>query len=227
MMKLFVHNPVVSCNYFKSKMHLWPGVVAQPLIIELGRLRQWDLCKFEIILVYRVSSRIAQATQWDPVSKTNKQASLCPPHPIPPPSFLPLLFLSSPLLPSSFSRFPSLFLPFLPFLPLYPSSPISRLSLQIGRVFEVCLTSSLFLSSTMAFPAGEVFFAELSWTSQAVIKLPWTFPIRITKNVQYFKKPKFASKNACEMYFNTHNQPWERADNVDPHSCPLLRLIAA
>jgi hypothetical protein len=47
-----------------------------PLILVLGRQMQTDLCEFETSLVYRVSSRIARATQKNSVSKnkkTNKQ----------------------------------------------------------------------------------------------------------------------------------------------------------
>jgi hypothetical protein len=37
-----------------------------PLISALGRQRQVDLCEFKASLVYRVSSRIARATQRNP-----------------------------------------------------------------------------------------------------------------------------------------------------------------
>jgi hypothetical protein len=51
-----------------------------PLIPELRRLRQVDLSKSEVILVYRANSRTANATQRNPVSKnqkgkTNKQTN--------------------------------------------------------------------------------------------------------------------------------------------------------
>ena len=45
-----------------------------PLVPELDRQRQVDLCKFEAYLVYRVSSRTVRAvTQRNPVLKQNKQ----------------------------------------------------------------------------------------------------------------------------------------------------------
>ena len=45
--------------------------VVVPLITELGRQRQVDLCEFETSLVYRARSRTARAvTQRNPVSKT-------------------------------------------------------------------------------------------------------------------------------------------------------------
>jgi hypothetical protein len=40
-----------------------------PLISALRRQRKADLCEFKACLVYRVSSRIARATQRNPVSK--------------------------------------------------------------------------------------------------------------------------------------------------------------
>jgi hypothetical protein len=40
-----------------------------PLIPELGRQRQVDLCVFEASLVYRVSSRTVRATQRNRISK--------------------------------------------------------------------------------------------------------------------------------------------------------------
>jgi len=43
-----------------------------PLIPVLGRQRQADLCKFNVSLVYRLSSRTARATQMNPVSNKNK-----------------------------------------------------------------------------------------------------------------------------------------------------------
>ena len=38
-----------------------------PLIPSLGRQRQANLCEFEASLVYRASSRVAKATQKNPV----------------------------------------------------------------------------------------------------------------------------------------------------------------
>jgi hypothetical protein len=46
-----------------------------PLIPAPRKLRQVDLCEFKASLVYRVSSRIARATQRNLVLKTNKQAN--------------------------------------------------------------------------------------------------------------------------------------------------------
>jgi hypothetical protein len=46
-----------------------------PLLPAFRRQRQVDLCGFEDILVYRVSSRTVRATQRNPVSKTNKQTN--------------------------------------------------------------------------------------------------------------------------------------------------------
>ena len=48
-----------------------PGSGGAPLVPVLGRQRQAELCEFEASLVYRVSSRIARATQRTPVSKAN------------------------------------------------------------------------------------------------------------------------------------------------------------
>ena len=45
------------------------------LISALGRQRQVDLCEFKSSLVYKASSRIARATQRNPVSKINKQTN--------------------------------------------------------------------------------------------------------------------------------------------------------
>jgi hypothetical protein len=42
------------------------------LITALRRQRQADLCKFEVHLVYRGSSRTARAIQRNPVSKNQK-----------------------------------------------------------------------------------------------------------------------------------------------------------
>jgi hypothetical protein len=44
-----------------------------PLIPIFGRQRQEDLCELEASLDYRVSSRIAKATQRNPVSKKKKK----------------------------------------------------------------------------------------------------------------------------------------------------------
>ena len=44
-----------------------------PLISALGRQRQVDLCEFKAIMVYRVISRPAKATQRNPVLKNKKQ----------------------------------------------------------------------------------------------------------------------------------------------------------
>ena len=44
-----------------------------PLIPALGRQRQVELCEFEASLVYRVSSRIARATQRNPVLRKKKK----------------------------------------------------------------------------------------------------------------------------------------------------------
>jgi hypothetical protein len=44
-----------------------------PLIPVLGRQRQTDLCEFKASLIYRLSSRIARATQRNPVSNKTKQ----------------------------------------------------------------------------------------------------------------------------------------------------------
>ena len=50
-----------------------------PLVIALGRQGQANLYKFQVSLVYRVSSRTARATQRNPVSikqnKTNKKVN--------------------------------------------------------------------------------------------------------------------------------------------------------
>ena len=43
-----------------------------PLITALGRQKQADLCEFKVSLVYRVSFRIASATQRNLVSKTKQ-----------------------------------------------------------------------------------------------------------------------------------------------------------
>jgi hypothetical protein len=43
--------------------------VVHILILALGRQRQVDFYDFEASLVYRVSSRIARATQRNPISK--------------------------------------------------------------------------------------------------------------------------------------------------------------
>jgi hypothetical protein len=43
-----------------------------PLIVALRRQRQVDLCEFEASLAYKVSSRMARATERNPVSKQNK-----------------------------------------------------------------------------------------------------------------------------------------------------------
>ena len=51
----------------KEMIQMWWCI---PLIPELQRQRQVDLCEFETSLVYRASSRIARATQKNPVSKT-------------------------------------------------------------------------------------------------------------------------------------------------------------
>jgi len=44
-----------------------------PLIPALRRQRQADHCEFEASLVYRMSSRIAKATQRNPVSRKVKR----------------------------------------------------------------------------------------------------------------------------------------------------------
>ena len=44
-----------------------------PLIAVLRRQRHVDLCEFEAILVYIVSSRTARATQINPVSKSQTE----------------------------------------------------------------------------------------------------------------------------------------------------------
>jgi hypothetical protein len=44
-----------------------------PLILELRRQRQADLCEFETILIYRVSSRPSRATLRNPVSKSKTE----------------------------------------------------------------------------------------------------------------------------------------------------------
>jgi hypothetical protein len=44
-----------------------------PLIPATWRQRQVDLCEFEAILVYIVSSRTARATQINPVSKSQTE----------------------------------------------------------------------------------------------------------------------------------------------------------
>jgi hypothetical protein len=44
-----------------------------PLITALGRQKQADLCEFKVSLVYRVSFRIARATQRNLVSKQQQQ----------------------------------------------------------------------------------------------------------------------------------------------------------
>jgi hypothetical protein len=49
-------------------------MVAETLIPALERQRQVDLCELKASLVYRVSSRIAKATQRNPVLK-NKQTN--------------------------------------------------------------------------------------------------------------------------------------------------------
>ena len=41
---------------------------SEPLIPAVRRLRQADLCKFKTSMVYIASSRLARATQRDPVS---------------------------------------------------------------------------------------------------------------------------------------------------------------
>jgi hypothetical protein len=48
----------------KKKARCW---WCSPLILVLGRWRQEDLCEFLASLVYRVSSRIARATQRNPI----------------------------------------------------------------------------------------------------------------------------------------------------------------
>jgi len=49
----------------------WPT----PLIPELRRQRQAELCEFKASLVYRVNSRTAKAMQRNPVSKRKKKLS--------------------------------------------------------------------------------------------------------------------------------------------------------
>ena len=43
------------------------------MIPALGRQRQEDLCKFEATLVFTASSRLARATQRNPVSKKKRK----------------------------------------------------------------------------------------------------------------------------------------------------------
>jgi hypothetical protein len=43
-----------------------------PLISELRRQRQADLCEFKASLIYRASSRTGRATQRNPMSKNNR-----------------------------------------------------------------------------------------------------------------------------------------------------------
>jgi hypothetical protein len=51
-----------------------PDVERTPLVPTLRKQRQADLCEFQASMVYRVSSKTARVTQWDPVSKKqNKQ----------------------------------------------------------------------------------------------------------------------------------------------------------
>ena len=47
-------------------------MVVTPLISARGRQRQVDLCKCEIIVVYKESSRTARATQKNPIMKKKK-----------------------------------------------------------------------------------------------------------------------------------------------------------
>ena len=56
-------------------------MVVYSVIPALERQRQVDFCEFEASLVYKASSRIAKATQRNPVSKnkqTNKQTNKNP-----------------------------------------------------------------------------------------------------------------------------------------------------
>jgi hypothetical protein len=50
-------------------------VGGMPLVLALGRQRQEDLCEFKASLVYRASSRIARATQRNPVFLSVKHCS--------------------------------------------------------------------------------------------------------------------------------------------------------
>jgi hypothetical protein len=54
----------------KEMIQMWWCI---PLVPELQRQRQVDLCEFETCLVYRASSRIARATQKNPVTKKKKK----------------------------------------------------------------------------------------------------------------------------------------------------------
>jgi hypothetical protein len=47
-------------------------------MLALRRQRQVDFCEFKASLVYRVSSRIARATQKNPVSKKKKKSKQTP-----------------------------------------------------------------------------------------------------------------------------------------------------
>jgi hypothetical protein len=47
-----------------------------PLIPALVRQRKVDLCEFKACLSYRVSSRTAEATQRNPVSRNKKQTTI-------------------------------------------------------------------------------------------------------------------------------------------------------
>ena len=48
----------------------------RPLILALGRQRQVDLCEFKASLVYRASSRTAEATGRPCLEKTEKKKKL-------------------------------------------------------------------------------------------------------------------------------------------------------
>ena len=54
---------------FKEAGQWW----RMPVIPALGRYRQADVCEFEVSLDYKVSSRIARATQRNPILKNKKE----------------------------------------------------------------------------------------------------------------------------------------------------------
>lgn len=60
-------------GYIKSSESV-QAVEYTPLILEVGRQRQADLCEFQASLVYRVSSRTARATQRNPVLKNKRES---------------------------------------------------------------------------------------------------------------------------------------------------------
>jgi hypothetical protein len=61
----------VISKYWKLRLSGWWW--RTPLIPELGRQRRADLCEFEANLIYRASSRIPRATQWNPVLKNQNR----------------------------------------------------------------------------------------------------------------------------------------------------------